>query len=342
MKAAVLFAPGDLKITDDFPAPILEEHSVRIAVSYCGVCGTDFHKFMGRAGSRPIVYPVPLGHEVSGVVTEVGKKVQDFHPGDRVTVDPNWSCGKCWYCKNGKRHLCAASRGVVKGMVEYICAPEENVYHIPDALSLKAAALVEPLACCMRGVDLLDAKLGQTVVIIGFGAIGQLMLQLLKHSAAGCIVVVEPAEEKRKLALELGATLFVNPNTENVKERMEEAGIQSVEKVIECAGLSATAKSALEIADRGATVVLFGVSEPDSIVPLMQYDAFWKELTIKTSYINPCTTQRAINLLHNGAIDIDAAISRVIELDELPEEMKTRQYSRLGKVLVHIGADNKK
>lgn len=336
MKAAVLFGPGDLRVINDFTDPTPGEYDVKIAVAYCGICGTDFHKFMGKSGSRPVVYPVPLGHEASGVVTEVGNKVQGIRPGDRVAVDPNWSCGKCRYCKNGKRHLCTASRGVVKGMVEYISVPEENVYRIPDELSLKAAALAEPLACCLRGIDQLEIKLGEAVAIIGFGAIGQLMLQLLKHSAAGSIVVVEPVEEKRAAAMEMGASLFVNPQTEDFRERMEAAGIPGVEKVIECVGLSATAETALEIADRGATVVLFGVSDPDSIVPLKQYDAFLKELTIKTSYINPATTQRAINLLHRGTIDLEAAISRVIKLEELPEEIQTRRYSRLGKVLVKI------
>lgn len=338
MKAAVLYAPGDVRVTEGFPAPAIEEHSVEIAVAYCGICGTDLHKFRGQAGSHPVVYPVPLGHEVSGVVTKVGPLVKDFCPGDRVTVDPNWSCGRCWYCKNGKRHLCSNARGVVKGMVEYISVPEENVYRLPDTLSLKAAALTEPLACCLRGVDLLDVKLGETVVIVGFGAIGQLMLQLLRHSAAGCIAVVEPVAEKRALALEMGADLFIDPNTENVKERLE-AAVPCVEKVIECVGSSVTARSALDIAGRGATVVLFGVSEPDSVVPLMQYEAFWKELTIKTSYVNPATTQRAINLLQSGAVDADAAISRIIELEELPEEIRTRRYSRSGKVLVRIGGD---
>ena len=115
MKAAVLFGPGDLRVTD-FPEPPLGEDCVKVAVAYCGVCGTDFHKYAGKGGSRPVTYPVPLGHEVSGVVVETGSKVKDFKPGDRVTVDPNWSCGHCWFCQNGKRHHCTNSRGVVKGM----------------------------------------------------------------------------------------------------------------------------------------------------------------------------------------------------------------------------------
>ena len=182
MKAAVLLGVKNLKITD-FNEPPLLDNGVKVAVAYCGLCGTDFHKFMGKAGSRPVVYPVPLGHEISGVVVEVGKSVTEFKKGDRVTVDPNWSCGNCYYCKNGKRHLCSNSKGVVKGLAEYICPPKENVYLIPDSLSLLDASLTEPLSCCLHGVDLLDIKSGETVAVIGCGAIGALIMQILKASA---------------------------------------------------------------------------------------------------------------------------------------------------------------
>lgn len=339
MKAIVLYGPRDVRITQDFPEPPLFDTSVKVAVSYCGLCGTDFHKYAGQAGSRPVTYPVPLGHEASGVVVQVGAAVTDFKVGDRVTVDPNWSCGHCYYCKNGKRHLCVNSKGVVKGMAQFICPPQENVYHVPDTLSLKAAALCEPLACCLHGVDLLDVLPGQTVAIVGFGAIGSLMLQLCRRAGAGKVVVIETEESKRESAMKLGATLFLNPKTDDLKRAIADAGIECVEKVIECGGLPVTAQIALDVAGRGATVVLFGVGTADAIVPLRQYEAFQKELTIKTSYINPYTTDRAISLLANGCIDIDAAIERVIRPEELPEELETRRYSRLGKVIVCINEE---
>lgn len=334
MKAAVLFGPGDMRVTD-FPEAALQPGSVKIAVAYCGLCGTDFHKYAGMAGSRPVTYPVPLGHEISGIVTETGENVTDFKIGDRVTADPNWSCGQCYWCRRGLRHLCSRSRGVVKGMAEFVCVPQENVYHLPNCLSLKDGALTEPLSCCIHGMELLDVKLGDCVAIIGMGAIGQLMLQLCAHSAAKRIVV-ETDEEKRQTALRLGADLFINPLQEDVEGAIQKANIPCVNRVMECGGLPATAETALKIAGRGASVVLFGVSDPEAVVPLRQYDAFSKEITIKTSYINPAATGRAIDLLASGAIDTESIVSRVIELEELPEELKTRRYSRCGKVLVRV------
>lgn len=339
MIAGVLQAPGKVEITE-FPEPPMNEDCVKVAVAWCGLCGTDFHKFAGKAGSRPVTYPVPLGHEISGIVAEVGAKVTNFKVGDRVTVDPNWSCGHCYYCQGGKRHLCENSRGVVKGMATYICPPVENVYHIPDSLSLREAALTEPLGCCLHGVDLLDIKLGETVAIVGMGAIGSLMLQLCAHSAAAKIVIVEPEESKREAAMEMGATLFVNPTKENSADAIRAAGIR-VDKVLECGGIPATIETALDIAGRGATVVLFGVASPEARVAFKPYEAFTKELVIKTSYINPGTTQRAIDLLASGAIDTARAISKQLELEDLPEEMATRRWSRLGKVVVRVDKNTK-
>jgi 2-desacetyl-2-hydroxyethyl bacteriochlorophyllide A dehydrogenase len=313
----------------------MHDDCVKVAVAYCGLCGTDFHKFAGKSGSRPVTYPVPLGHEASGVVVEVGKDVTRFKVGDRVTVDPNWSCGKCYMCKKGKRHLCRNSRGVVKGMAEYICPPEENVYRIPDTLSLRDAALCEPLSCCLHGIDLLDIKLGDVVVIIGMGAIGLMMLQLCAKASAGKIVVIEPIEEKRQVAYEYGASLFVNPQTEDVKKVIKDNGIECVDKVLECVGLIPTAELALDVADPGATVVLFGVADNGAILPVDLYKAFTKELTIKTSYINPNTTLAAIDLLEKGVIATDPFIQE-ITLEELPLELENRTLTRKGKVVVRI------
>ena len=313
-----MYGPRDLRIVSDFPEPPMGETSVKIAVAYCGVCGTDFHKFAGKAGSRPVTYPVPLGHEVSGIVVEVGSAVSDLVVGDRVTVDPNWSCGNCYFCRNGKRHLCNASRGVVKGMAQFVCPPRENVYRIPDGLSLRDASLSEPLSCCLHGMDLLGVQPGETVAVIGFGAIGNLMLQLSLKAGAARVIVVEPESEKRA--------------------EIRRAGIECVDRVIECVGIPATVELSLELAGKGATVVLFGVSAPEVEVSIRPYLLFQKELVVKTSYINPATMDRAIALLASGALDTESAIGKVIALDALAEEIETRRYSRRGKVVVSVDA----
>ena len=340
MKATILFGPKDLRVTD-FPEPPLLDNCVKVAVAYCGLCGTDFHKFAGKAGSRKVTYPVPLGHEISGVVVDTGKDVTEFKKGDRVTVDPNWSCGYCHFCKKGKRHLCANSKGVVKGLAEYICPPKENVYLIPDSLSLKDASLTEPLSCCLHGIDLLEVKSGETVAVVGCGAIGGLMISLLKNAGAGNIIALDANDEKRKSSISLGASAFINPIKDNVEQSLKDLGVECVDKVIECGGIPATASLALSVAGRGATVVLFGVSDAEAVLPIKWYDAFLKELVIKTSYINPNTTQRAISLLNNGVINTDLLVSAVITMDEVSKEISTRELSSKGKVIVLINENLK-
>ena len=145
MKAVVLYGPKNVNI-GQLPMADLKAEEVRVKVAYCGICGSDFHKYAGKKNTHTIHYPVALGHEVSGVIAEVGVEVTEYKVGDRVTVDPNWSCGKCHYCKEGKPSFCEHARGVVKGMAEYVVSPVENVYPLPDSLPLRDAVLAEPLA----------------------------------------------------------------------------------------------------------------------------------------------------------------------------------------------------
>ena len=334
MKAAVYFGVHDVKVTE-FKEPPLQRGCVKIAVYYCGLCGTDIHKFNGKGGSRPVIPPVVLGHEASGIIVELGEDVHNLKVGDRVTVDPNWSCGYCNFCQEGLSHMCENSRGVVKGFAEYICPPQENVYKIPDQLPLKYAALAEPLSCCLHGMDLLDVSLGDTVMIIGFGSIGSMMVQLCRQASATDIIVVEPVKEKRDLAMKLGATMFLDP-LDDIPALLREQGIYNINKVMECVGLKSTIESAFSYAGKCADIVLFGLGDSENPATFDQYAAFQKELTIHTSFVNPKTTARAIRLLNSKAIDCEAIISKEMELKDIVEELQTQHYFRKGKVIVKI------
>lgn len=339
MKAVVLYGPHRVEI-GELPQPTLAAGDVRVRVAYCGLCGSDFHKVEGKKNTHPVHYPVALGHEISGVVTEVGEHVREFRVGDRVTVDPNWSCGKCRYCKAGKPSFCQNGRGVVKGLAEYVTAPEENVYRLPDALSLRTAALTEPLACCLHGMDLLDVRQGERVVLVGFGAIGAIMLQLLRNAGAGEIAVIEYQESRRAAAMSLGADYFFASEDEASIEEYTKDRV--VDKVMECVGRCEAQEIALQVAGRGATVVLFGVADSAAKTSVSFYDAFSKELTVKTSYINPHTTERAVRVLASGRLNAEKIISAEISMEEAVREFHTPQYSRRGKVLVRVNPELEK
>lgn len=336
MKALVLYGPRNVGV-GELPVAPLGDGDVRIRVAYCGICGSDLHKYQGKKNTHPVKYPVALGHEISGVVEEVGKAVRDFVPGDRVTADPNWSCGGCRWCRAGKPSFCENARGVVKGMAELVTCPAENVYHIPDSLSLRFAALAEPVSCCLHGMDLLGVRQGESVALIGFGAIGAIMLSLLKNSGAGEITVIEYREERRELALKMGADRFVCSADSEALERF--AAESGAERVMECVGLGVTQQIALKVASKGATVVMFGVADSEETVPVSFYDAFTKELTVKTSFVNPHTTQRAVRLLASGLLKEEDLVFAEISLEEAAEEIRSPRLVKGGKVLVKIAGE---
>ena len=336
MKAVILHGKEQVTL-GEFPTPVLKRGEVRVSVAYCGICGSDHHKVAGKKNTHAIHYPVPLGHEISGVVAEIGEGVTEFKVGDRVTVDPNWSCGKCRFCKEGKPSFCEHARGVVKGMAEYVVSPEESVYHLPDTLDLRSAALAEPLACCLHGIDLLGVRHGDAVALVGFGAIGKIMLQLIRLAGAGEIAVIETDESKRALAMEMGATYFASPLDADAMQKLTEKVHFS--RVIECVGVRPAQQTALAVADKGATVVLFGVSDAAETLPLSVYDAFLKELTIKTSFVNPYTTARAVSMLASGVLDVEKIIYKELSMEEAVEEFLHPVHSRFGKVLVKVNPD---
>lgn len=307
------------------------DHEVKIEVAWCGLCGTDIHKFEGKNGASVVVPPIILGDECSGIVTEVGENCENFKPGDRVACDPSWGCGRCEWCKKGYQNFCIHRHGVAKGFAEYVYPPEENVYKIDHSLDLEDAAFTEPLSCVLHGMDLLNIESGSNIVMYGMGSIGSLMLQLLKLTAPKNLIVVEREENKQELAIELGATkACTDQEIEEIADKL------NVDYVIECIGLKNTMEQAIHIAGKRAKVLLFGLGDPEENVSFNQFEAYTKELSIYTSYLNPHTSRKAISLLESGVIDTKKIISARLSLEEMGEELKTKKYSRKGKVMVSL------
>jgi L-iditol 2-dehydrogenase len=290
----------------------LKEDDVLVDVEVCGICGTDLHIVEGSSRSTP---PVVLGHEYAGTIVEIGKKVQGYVVGDRVAVDPNISCGTCSYCRRGLVHLCSSLRAlgvdIDGGMAEYCVVPSAQLYTLGKEMSAEVCAFVEPLSCAVHGIDKAGIKPGDAVAIIGGGPIGQLMLQLARSGGAAFTALIEPLEEKRKLSQKLGATLTIDPREKDVKEAIRQELPEGFDVVIECAGLTATATLAIELARRGGTVEFFGVCPIGASIPLEPNKVYFKELTIVGSYVNPHTFSRAIALLRSGMVRLeDFPISR--------------------------------
>ena len=271
-------------------------------------------------------------------MVEVGEGVTALKPGDHVTVDPNLYCGECVYCRNGKKQLCETMQavGVTRdgGFGEYSLVPAAQAFKLGDSVPYEAGAMAEPVACCLHGIDLAGIKAGDRVCIVGGGAIGLIMLQLAKLSGASTLVLSEPNEKRRQVALSLGADAAIDPTAPDAGSAYEAALGDGADVVIECVGNNAAVKSAFQLAKKGATIVLFSVPKVDATFDLPLFDVYKKELTIRGSFVNPDTHERAVRLINSGKLDFTSIITHRFNLDQLPEAIAMQMSSESIKVVV--------
>ena len=323
---------------EDLPVPQAGPGELVVRNKVCGVCGTDVHIYHGEPGSADVNPPVVLGHEYSGEVVEVGEGVTGFAVGDHVTVDPNIYCGHCAYCQNGKKQLCPSMEaiGVTRdgGFAQYSLIPASQAFKLEPTVPWEAAAMAEPLACCLHGIDLAGIQVGDKVCVVGGGAIGLLMVQLAKLSGASQIVLSEPNEKRRQVGLQLGANAALDPTRPDSQEAFAQVLGGGANVVIECVGNVSAVKSAFQFAGKGATVLLFSVPKVDATFDLPLFDVYKKELTIKGSFVNPDTHARDVALINSGKVDFGPIITHRFPLDQLPEAIAMQMSDASIKVVV--------
>lgn len=335
MKAAVFYEPGVMKV-EEKKEPTVTGDEVLIRVMAAGVCGTDLHIFDGAKGASECFPPVILGHEFAGIVEEVGEAVTQIKPGDHVTVDPSIMCGKCYSCQTGKPHFCEtySATGVTYdgGFAQFCKAKEKQIYTLNPEVTFEEGALCEPLGCCLHGIDRANIRTGDTVLIIGGGTIGLIMIQLAKLTGAQTVILSEPIEGKWELAKKLGADYTINPLKQTPFEFIQKEGIREINVSIECVGARATIIDAIKYVSNGGHVMLFGVPDPELEIPIKPYEFYQKEISVTASYVNPYTHGRAANLLNSGKLKLSELISDRFTLDEIDEAFKMR--GKNGKMMI--------
>jgi threonine dehydrogenase-like Zn-dependent dehydrogenase len=325
MKAAVFEKPNHFSVVQ-VPLRKLSENEVLIRVQACGVCGTDVHIVKGESRSTP---PVVLGHEYSGTIEDIGIGVKNFLRGQHIAVDPNISCGTCYFCRRGEVHLCSNLRALGVdlngGMAEFCIVPEQQVYCLPEHFPMIASAFIEPVSCVLHGIDRATIKVGDTVVIFGGGTIGLMMLQLASSAGASTTIIVELVEQKRMIAQKLGGSYVLNPNEVNVHDAVMDITGVGADVVIECAGRISTSQHALSLVRRGGTVEFFGVCPAGQTFPIEPNQIYFKELTIIGSYVNPVTFDRAIKVLSSGIIRVDDFPINRFALEDVHEALRYQE-----------------
>jgi len=337
MLAAVVPEPGRIEVREvPDPTPGPGEALVRVAA--CGVCGTDLHILDGTYHAN---YPAIPGHEFAGTVVELGADVTCVEPGDRVAVNPNIPCRACRPCRRGLIHLCedAQAVGVTRpgGFAELCAVPAELCCRLPAELALRDAALVEPLSCCLHGLEVLGPEPGDRVAVLGGGTIGLLMTQLVRLRGAGRVLVSEPDATKRALAERLGADATVDPLAGDAQAAISAALGGQADLAIEAVGVGETAALAIDLVGAGGKALLFGVCEEEVAVPIHPRHIFRDEITIAGAYTGPFMDERAVALLADGRIDAGAIISDEFPLTEAPTAMTRAREADSLKVLLVPG-----
>lgn len=318
--------------TREIPSHILNKKEVLVKVAACGICGTDVHIYHGSKGSVEVQPPVILGHEFSGIVTDIGSEVSAISIGDHVTIDPNVYCGQCEYCRDGKKQLCSnlIAFGVNRngGFADYCYVPESQCYTLSKNIPLEAGAMAEPLACCIHGIDRLKINVGKNVCIIGGGPIGLIMVQLSKLAGAAKVILSEPVEKRREIGLSLGADAVINPLEESIEKAIQRIlNTEGADYVIECVGNVIATSQTFMAARRGASILLFSVPQSGSQYSLQMEEVFHKELTILGSMINPDTHLRAVQLINSGKIQLLELITHRFPIEKL-EDAIAQQLSK--------------
>ena len=338
MKAAVLYGVRDLRL-EDVPKPEFSDNEVLIRVNACGICGTDIHIYRGEWKTNT---PIILGHEFSGVIADVGREVKGLNVGDPVVAEPNIPCGSCYFCRMSERNyfcenLEATGVTVNGAFAEYVKVVASNVYRLPKAYNLDEAALIEPLACCVRGIDQAKIKVGDTVAIIGAGPVGLILLQLALQSGASMVIQTDMEDSRLSLAKDLGADHTINVTKADPVESIKElTGGYGVDVAIEAVGKPEAITQAMRATRRGGRLVIFGVSPEDAVWKVRPFELYDKELTIKTSYRSPYTFQRAVKIAASGRVRLKPLISHIFKLDDIHRAFEVAEKRLEGAVKVLV------
>ena len=326
MRAMVLEGVRQLRLRE-VPDPKPGPRDVVIKVAYCGVCMTDVHIY---TGSVPVEMPRIMGHEVSGTVVETGSEVSRVSMGDRVAVNPIVNCGYCWHCIRGKTNLCenrlsiGGLRGGLNGAyAEYVKAPEDNVVKYDKDVSLRYAALTEPLACAVHAVDLARVSLGDVVVVIGAGPMGLMLTQLLLISGASKVIVLDLKDERLRLAEQLGASHVINPQkADPLKSIKEITDGDLADIVIEAVGSISAIQDAFRYIRTGGRMVIFGVPPRDALASFLPFNIYFKEQEIIGSHaVSKESFIRAAKLISQGKISLEELISEIYDLEDLEKAL---------------------
>lgn len=334
MQACVLRAPKSIAIQPcAIPEPGFGE--VRIKMKLVGICGSDVSLFQGH---RPdLSLPLVMGHEGLGYIDKLGEGVSGLQPGNRVVIEPNYPCGQCGFCRQGRGNICPNKRiiGVLESgcFAEYAVVPQAFAWPIPAVVSDDDAVLIEPTAVALHTLFSSPARPGDVIAVVGLGAIG-LLITYLAHKMGYTVLAYDRIQEKVNLAAELGALpIPADVDTTQLASRWQQARVHTV---FECAGSAPAFTMAVAAAPRGGCVVVAGLST--QLSNLSEFMITRQGITITTAliYDHPVDFRRTIHLLETGFLKPGRIISSRERFANMAAALEAASSGLQAKVVVAL------
>src|SRR5947207_13998935 len=341
MKAAVLYGKEDVRV-EEIPEPPLKGGEVRIAIEATLTCGTDLKVFKRGYHAKMIVPPAVFGHELAGVINKV--RNWEWRVGDRVVAANSAPCGHCFFCQHRQENLCDDLLFLNGAYAESIVVParlvEKNLLRLKPKTSFRDAALTEPLACVVQGVEDLKLRAGQRVLVIGAGPIGLMFVAVAKHR--GCAVSVAGRGERRlKTARRLGAEGIINVGGKaGLIELVRAQSDSGFDVVVEAVGKPETWEAAVQLVRKGGTVNFFGGCPSGTSVTLDTSRIHYSSLRLLASFHHtPRTIRRAFELIEAGVVSAGDFVDGERSLSRLPELFQSMAAgNRAVKTLIRVHA----
>ncbi|QIN77417.1 alcohol dehydrogenase catalytic domain-containing protein [Rubrobacter marinus] len=331
MLGAVFRGPGRLEV-GEMETPEIGPDEVLVKVGANTVCGTDVRILRGEK-TRGIGRDVVLGHELAGHVAEAGRNVRGYEVGAPVALAPAISCLRCFYCRRGMENVCVNKRIVGNvvdgGLAEYVRVPAEavqagNLFVAERDLPSEYLALAEPLACCVRGLENYRVELDDVVLVMGAGPIGLFHLQLALLAGARTVIVSNRSEERRAFARELGASVTVDPTSEDLSEVVAEHthGL-GVDVAVVCIGVASLVNDALGLARKGGRVNLFAGFAGEGVAEVEANLIHYNELVVSgASDTRRADYETALRLIESGRIEVESMVTHRFPLGEAAEAIE--------------------
>lgn len=341
MRAAILHGKEDVRV-EEVPEKALQRGEVRVTIEAALTCGTDLKVFKRGYHAKMIVPPAAFGHELAGVITEIAPDVANWRAGDRVVAANSAPCGECPYCRKGQENLCDdllfLNGAYAESVVVLARLVEKNLLRLKPDTAFRDAALTEPLACVLQGVEDCQLRAGQQVLVIGSGPIGLMFAGLARH--LGCSVVVAGRGKLRlRTAQRLGADRIVEVGGDvDLVTTMQTGAHSPFDVVIEAVGKPETWEASVALVRKGGLVSFFGGCPSGAIVSLDTGRIHYSSLTLKASFHHtPRTIRRALEFIESGIIKADDFVDGDCALSKLPELFKSMAAgNRAVKTLIRV------